>query len=114
MLLFQIPVYLSKTLLDKLYVLQYPVRPRSHTYDESTILKVSTHTLTDAMEPFCPLAKYLDSVRDYIMKYLLVIFMYIFSRFIIHNYFYHKHLRRFIIVSTLCEYATEFFSIGDY
>lgn len=35
----EIPVFLSKTLLDKLYVLQYPVRPRSHTYDDSTILK---------------------------------------------------------------------------
>ncbi|KAG0712422.1 DNA-directed RNA polymerase III subunit RPC5 [Chionoecetes opilio] len=35
----EIPVYLSKTLLEKLYVLQYPVRPCSHTYDESTILK---------------------------------------------------------------------------
>lgn len=35
----EIPVYLSKTLLDKLYVLQYPVRPCSHTYDDSTILK---------------------------------------------------------------------------
>ncbi|KAK8387061.1 hypothetical protein O3P69_018014 [Scylla paramamosain] len=35
----EIPVYLSKTLLDKLYVLQYPVRPCSHSYDDATVLK---------------------------------------------------------------------------
>lgn len=35
----EIPVYLSKTLLDKLYVLQYPVRPCSHSYDNATVLK---------------------------------------------------------------------------
>ncbi|KAK3894025.1 hypothetical protein Pcinc_002184 [Petrolisthes cinctipes] len=35
----ELPVYLAKTLLDKLYVLQYPVRPHSHTYDDDSILK---------------------------------------------------------------------------
>jgi len=35
----EIPVYLTKTLTDQLYVFQYPVRPHSHSYDDETILK---------------------------------------------------------------------------
>ncbi|XP_067005407.2 DNA-directed RNA polymerase III subunit RPC5 isoform X2 [Anabrus simplex] len=35
----EIPVYLSKTLLNKLYVYQYPVRPRHLSYDDEDVLK---------------------------------------------------------------------------
>ncbi|KAK1130022.1 hypothetical protein K0M31_019707 [Melipona bicolor] len=37
----EIPVYLSKTLADKLFVFQYPVRPSGEGYDNATFLKSS-------------------------------------------------------------------------
>lgn len=39
--LFQIPVFLSKTLADKLFIFQYPVRPAREGYDNATFLKTS-------------------------------------------------------------------------
>lgn len=38
---FQIPVFLSKTLADKLFIFQYPVRPSGEGYDNTTFLKTS-------------------------------------------------------------------------
>ncbi|KAK7019780.1 DNA-directed RNA polymerase III subunit RPC5, partial [Halocaridina rubra] len=46
----EIPVYLSKTLAQQLYVLQYPVRPLSHTYDESTIIKTKVRPRSGQIE----------------------------------------------------------------
>ncbi|XP_045609667.2 DNA-directed RNA polymerase III subunit RPC5-like [Procambarus clarkii] len=46
----EIPVYLAKTLAEQLYVLQYPVRPHSHNYDESTILKTSIRPQSGQVE----------------------------------------------------------------
>lgn len=46
----EIPVYLAKTLADQLYVLQYPVRPHSHNYDESTILKTTIRPQSGQIE----------------------------------------------------------------
>ncbi|XP_043265801.1 DNA-directed RNA polymerase III subunit RPC5 [Colletes gigas] len=37
----EIPVFLSKTLADKLFIFQYPVRPAHEGYDNSTFLKTS-------------------------------------------------------------------------
>ncbi|KAG7209766.1 hypothetical protein KM043_011389 [Ampulex compressa] len=37
----EIPVYLSKTLADKLFIFQYPVRPAREGYDNTTFLKTS-------------------------------------------------------------------------
>ncbi|XP_054003978.1 DNA-directed RNA polymerase III subunit RPC5 [Hylaeus anthracinus] len=37
----EIPVFLSKTLADKLFILQYPVRPVKEGYDDATFLKTS-------------------------------------------------------------------------
>ncbi|XP_071552777.1 DNA-directed RNA polymerase III subunit RPC5 isoform X2 [Panulirus ornatus] len=46
----EIPVYLAKTLAEQLYVLQYPVRPHSHTYDDSTILKTNVRPRSGQIE----------------------------------------------------------------
>lgn len=46
----EIPVYLAKTLTEQLYILQYPVRPRSHTYDDSSILKTKIRPRSGQME----------------------------------------------------------------
>lgn len=46
----EIPVYLAKTLAQQLYVLQFPVRPRSHNYDESTILKTKIRPRSGQIE----------------------------------------------------------------
>ncbi|XP_043598395.1 DNA-directed RNA polymerase III subunit RPC5 isoform X2 [Bombus pyrosoma] len=37
----EIPVFLSKTLADKLFIFQYPVRPSGEGYDNTTFLKTS-------------------------------------------------------------------------
>ncbi|XP_397129.4 DNA-directed RNA polymerase III subunit RPC5 [Apis mellifera] len=37
----EIPVFLSKTLADKLFIFQYPVRPAKEGYDNATFLKTS-------------------------------------------------------------------------
>lgn len=46
----EIPVYLAKTLAQQLFVLQYPVRPHAHTYDESTILKTKIRPRSGQIE----------------------------------------------------------------
>ena len=40
------PVFLSKGLQDRLWVLQYPVRPAHMTYDHAHFLEVSLDVLT--------------------------------------------------------------------
>ncbi|KAK0168773.1 hypothetical protein PV327_002543 [Microctonus hyperodae] len=37
----EIPVYLSQTLADKLYIFQYPIRPASQGYDNATFIKTA-------------------------------------------------------------------------
>lgn len=39
--MFQIPVFLSKTLENKLYIFQYPIRPARDGYDNATFLKTA-------------------------------------------------------------------------